>query len=580
MHLPFDIHGYHYPLLDYAFRRLSQGRIPEWDPAMYCGIRGRPRLPFKAVELMMFLHVWLGFVLAWRWLRGREMEWFPAAAGAAVFAFGGYTVSQLNHVGVICGYMWTPLALGGIDGWTGRREWRGLGRVAIAASLCFLAGCPPSWVAFCVTCAVYALAGAAGGRAAAGTVAALVFSLGLSAVQLLPAWELAQLKTLEPKYGNGMRGLHFYASYLAPNYPDFGRNIIGAGDPPQIYLYLGLPALFALCWVLCRPREWSRHRQALAVAAAGLMLATNPCGLVWDVVSRSRLLSQACQAVNFLECIPVAAALLAGQAMSDFLRRRAPRTAWWAAAALLLFGLALFALRGAAGRWRACILTALLVMIWSDYKVYGTWRRFSADDGDVDRMFPVGMQIGMSVDAFRELKAHPTFRVALDDTGPDPAEMRQVDAFRFGPTATFLWTRPTTRCCGFWGFATSSPPSRAPPTPCWRAPPRGLDAWPAPVTCTCSSTGTPGRPTGGRRRKARPGWFCGSPNIAALWRTRRSGDSWRWWRTCCPDGGLPSTDGGLRSIVGRGPSRRFGSAPASTAWISSTARRRFAPAPW
>jgi hypothetical protein len=31
-HFPYDIEGFHFPLLDYAFRSLREGRFPLWDP--------------------------------------------------------------------------------------------------------------------------------------------------------------------------------------------------------------------------------------------------------------------------------------------------------------------------------------------------------------------------------------------------------------------------------------------------------------------------------------------------------------------------------------------------------------------
>jgi len=38
VHVPYDLHGFHYPLADYAFQSLRNGQFPEWDPALYCGI--------------------------------------------------------------------------------------------------------------------------------------------------------------------------------------------------------------------------------------------------------------------------------------------------------------------------------------------------------------------------------------------------------------------------------------------------------------------------------------------------------------------------------------------------------------
>ncbi len=36
--IPFDLESFHYPLIDYAFRALQEGRFPEWDPSIYCGL--------------------------------------------------------------------------------------------------------------------------------------------------------------------------------------------------------------------------------------------------------------------------------------------------------------------------------------------------------------------------------------------------------------------------------------------------------------------------------------------------------------------------------------------------------------
>ena len=38
VHIPFDLRGFHYPLAEYAFQSLRQGRFPLWDPTIYCGL--------------------------------------------------------------------------------------------------------------------------------------------------------------------------------------------------------------------------------------------------------------------------------------------------------------------------------------------------------------------------------------------------------------------------------------------------------------------------------------------------------------------------------------------------------------
>src|SRR5258708_1723539 len=87
VHLWSDVAGYHYPLQRYAFQSLKEGRIPLWDSSIYCGITfignvqaallypptwlmfaavwKLPRLPFKAYEVFILLHVWVAFFLCY-----------------------------------------------------------------------------------------------------------------------------------------------------------------------------------------------------------------------------------------------------------------------------------------------------------------------------------------------------------------------------------------------------------------------------------------------------------------------------------------------------------------------------------
>lgn len=100
VHIPYDLNGYHYPLNDYAFQALKQGRLPEWDPTIYCGMSfaanlqtqtfyppmwllylanlHRAKLNYQTLEIFVFLHVWLTFVLSYIWLTRRGL--LPMAA--------------------------------------------------------------------------------------------------------------------------------------------------------------------------------------------------------------------------------------------------------------------------------------------------------------------------------------------------------------------------------------------------------------------------------------------------------------------------------------------------------------------
>jgi hypothetical protein len=482
VHVFSDIEGYHYPLLQFALSSIKQGRFPEWDPTIYCGLSfvgnvqaalfyppnwvmlalnlGRQHLSFKGLEGFVMLHLWFGFVLCYIWFREKRLGIPPSLLGGAVYAFSGYMMSQANHMGAVTGMTWTPLALWGIDQAVARRDWRPLWKVALASAMCFLAGFPPTWLVFCVVTGAYALASRAHGRAALGTGIALSFSILLFMVQLLPAHEAAALKTYVPKYGSGIKQAEFYAAYFVPNYFDLARKPFGWGQPPGQYLYLGAAALFAFAWLVYR-RNLRAHAQALAVAAVSLVGLTNPFNLVARAFEHSALLSQMCHAFNFMEGLQIAAALITAVGIHDFLERGSrplPRclaplssallvawslwlfTIWlpggrefaarWASAIDALVGLSLFSfglavMRSEKGARRTSIAAVLLFSVFVEYKVFGTSRGFNAMEGDVDNLYSAGGFSGLDDLVRREFAAHGEYRLALDEgAAPQATQLR------------------------------------------------------------------------------------------------------------------------------------------------------------
>ena len=129
---------------------------------------GRERLSYQSMEDLQLAHVWIGFLLCYLWLRGKRLAELACVLGAGVFAFSGYMCTQLQHFGLVAGYIWMPLALWGVDQAVERRSWRPLWKVAAASALAFLAGYPPTWMVFAVAVGVYSLAGAWRGKAALG----------------------------------------------------------------------------------------------------------------------------------------------------------------------------------------------------------------------------------------------------------------------------------------------------------------------------------------------------------------------------------------------------------------------------
>lgn len=480
VHLPYDIHSYHYPLLQSAFEAVSRGRFPEWDQSIYCGLSfvgniqatlfypptwllfvanlGRQHLSYKSLELLVFLHMWLAFLLFYVWLRGRGVGILAGLLGSCIFAFSGYMMSQNTHLGVVTGYAWTPLGLWGIDQAVRSGSPRFLWKATAASAMCFLAGFPPTWVVLCVSLVVYAAAGPRGLRTALATLVALGASVLVVMVQLLPSWEAAALKTFDPKYGAGIRDLRFFVTYLLPNFYDFGRTPVGSGVPPAHYLYLGAPAFFGLaCLVRARWRElWP----LLAVGLVSLVGVTNPFDLVWTLLSRFRLLAEMCHSFNFLEGVSLSVAGLASVGIDTYFKRDAHQPSrwlaplvtglllgwtarqlwvWWPegtefssgwkatvepAVMLALFSLGAYAARGERGSRRTLLAVAALVAVGVDYKVFGTSRRFNADPEDVDKWYESDEFIGMDTLAYRELRSHPDYRIAVGETGPFPTGLR------------------------------------------------------------------------------------------------------------------------------------------------------------
>jgi hypothetical protein len=476
VHIPYDLEGFHYPLADYAFQAIRHGRFPEWDPTIYCGLSfvgnvqaalfypptwlilvinlGRQALSYQSLQDLVFMHVWLAFLLCYIWLRHKSLAELASVLGAGVFAYSGYMLNQLQHLGLVTGWAWIPLALWGIDQAVEQQRWRPLWKVVVASAFCFLAGYPPTWIVFAVCTVSYA---AWQWREAVGVILALGASLLLAAVQLLPAMEATGLKAFEARYGTGWRNPEAYIAYFLPNYFDFGLHHVPAGHWGGDYLYLGAPAFLGLI-ALARRQKWRDLLPALTVLVACLVMATNPFDLVWNIIRRSDLLAQICRDWYFLAGLTLAAAPLAAFGLDHLLRQRrrpVPRwavliiisllAAWsvrqmlvwfplgsdfasgWRSAVepaitLALFSLAIFILPAQRGALRTALVTALLLTVGVDYKVFGTSKWFDAGEGTGRRDF--GWLPGVDDSVYLQLRGDAEHRIALDLNALSPLELR------------------------------------------------------------------------------------------------------------------------------------------------------------
>jgi hypothetical protein len=481
VHIPFDLQGFHFSLADYAFQRLRQGHFPLWDPTIYCGMSfvgniqaalfypptwimfllnlGRQRLSYQSLQELQIAHVWVGFFLCYLWLRGKRLAELPCVLGAGVFAYSGYMCTQLQHFGLVGGYIWMPLALWGVDQAVERRSWQPLWKVAAASALAFLAGYPPTWMVFAVAVGAYSLVSGWHGKASLGTILALVFSLALCAIQILPTWETTALRQPENHYGVGIQNWDMILSYLLPNFFNFSLNTPVLTNPDKDYFYLGVPALLGLPFLILR-RRFRDLAPSLAMLAATLVVAVNPYDIVWNVIQHSTLLPDIMRAWYFLAGVTLAFAPLTAYALDYFLAlKMRPAPTWlmpvsvalmamwgvyelvrwerqsfaagWRSGVYLLvtlaiFGAGMYALRAEQGRKRIWMAGALVLFVGIDYKAFGTSKRFNAGP---DEVYPYSSTSynGMGDDAYRQLRADTVYRVIVDnDTGPDPDDLRHL----------------------------------------------------------------------------------------------------------------------------------------------------------
>ncbi len=477
VYIPFDLWGYHYPLMDYAFQSLKRFSFPAWDPAIYCGqpfaanlqaalfypptwilyaiSAGHDHLPYRAVEVFVFAHIWLAFLLCFCWLRNKRLSDLACILGAGIFAYSGYAMLQLQHQGLLSGYAWLPLGLWGIDDLTEGRSPLGFLKITAASAACFLAGYPPMWLVLAIYWGVYALFS---GKPAvvARTFFALVTSLVLAAIQLLPAIEASALMVKENRYGQGIREISFYLSYLIPNFYDFGINVPPMTNQGREYLYLGAPAIFGIA-ALLRYRRWSPVVPLLASGAVCLIFLTNPFNAISAITDRVQFLGQVCGPWYFLAGITTTAAGLAAFSIDQFLLRSTNplsnfcsnfwmlaaivcAAAWaiyelhawhtsafpsgWpsaldALATLIVFVICIFVTRG-----RRAMALVLLLSVAVDYKSFGTSKRFNAHQGSLPHEYARDGFFAMDPQAFQALAAHPQYRILSDFAAPAPVELR------------------------------------------------------------------------------------------------------------------------------------------------------------
>lgn len=291
-HIPYDIHGYHYPLAHEIFVGLKQGYLPLWDPYIYSGMplagniqaqlfypptllfiklsdRVFGALPFRMMEYQLIFHYLLAGFFTYRLGRRFDFSRVAATLAAIIYAFGGFFASQAQHLGLINGAAWIPLIFYFIKRALDTRRRLYATGAGFALAMVILAGFPAMIIAafFIVGLSGLILLAVRGpardGRPGAFGMTvvalALVCALGLAAVQLAPTAELSRNSiTNRRPFSQALGGFEPQAhmSLLAPGIYGAGtERFWGDIDHTFGYLYVGIAALILALIAVSYPKR-------------------------------------------------------------------------------------------------------------------------------------------------------------------------------------------------------------------------------------------------------------------------------------------------------------------------------------
>lgn len=215
-HIPWDLTGFHAPLVSVVVEALKEGRIPLWEPYTYAGyplhadiaaqlfyppawlafLFGaiREEAIFYWLEWLIALHLMLAGAGAYMLLRRLSCRRGTALFGATAFQLGCFFSSQPQHLGAVSGAAWMPFAWLGVVLLADRFTLRRFALFAAILAMIFLAGFPAVTLVAYGTTAIVA-AGLAVLRKAPRLLltvfGAFVLAGLLCAVQLVPTLELS-----------------------------------------------------------------------------------------------------------------------------------------------------------------------------------------------------------------------------------------------------------------------------------------------------------------------------------------------------------------------------------------------------
>jgi hypothetical protein len=306
--IPWDLHSLHVPYVHLYAEALSRGEFPLWDPYTYCGrplfatIQAAVLYPTVALaawagsafgrqhieyllDVSIVLHVALAGIFAYLLARRMGLGQWAALCGATIYELSGYFAAHAEHMADVICAAWLPLAWYAVLRWRDERGLRPVLMLAAVFALSILSGNPPAAafvIGFTLLFAVLlprSLVGRtprsardplvpllrvtteshqtgqgagrgpggpphSGWRLPLGIAAAAAFAVLLTAVQLVPTYELTENSVAKYR-GDYLKGgvpPQVFLSLILPNHyhvfdpPHYN----GPADLSFMYLYCGI----------------------------------------------------------------------------------------------------------------------------------------------------------------------------------------------------------------------------------------------------------------------------------------------------------------------------------------------------
>jgi Bacterial membrane protein YfhO len=284
-HIPYDLHGFHFPLAAFIARCVRQHTWPFWDPYPYCGapihadITAQLFYPLTWITLLIGnlsngaklyyyyqwlipLHMIIGGFFTFYLLRRLRCGIPASLFGATVYELGAYFASQAQHLGAVSCGAWFPLALICVLELADHIRKRWVGILALSFALSFLAGFPASTVVVFAITGLFALGlivlRLGNWRLIPLLAFACLLGLAMSAVQLVPTMELTRLSiaSLRSSFRLSAGGLPIQSlvSFVWPNYYHIFSGWSPAYRLPYnftfMYIYCGHAAVILLALLI------------------------------------------------------------------------------------------------------------------------------------------------------------------------------------------------------------------------------------------------------------------------------------------------------------------------------------------